>query len=166
MKIRKILIAMVILLFSPLVFGGVATDFPVEVDLDNKFAAGNMVSARFSDNDVELIGCGVRYFDDGAGGTFAFGFCQATNAAEESLFCSTTNLDLVAAIRSIADFSFISFSSDDIDECTRIGNSTQSFYIPEILGADFANHTHEYLTGEGAGHNNTPASTSPPTAGE
>ena len=162
MKIEKTLTVMVFMLSSSLAIGGSAIEAPVEVDLDNNSAFGNMVDARFSDNDVELIGCGVRYIDDGLGGTFVFGFCQATDAAETTLFCSTTNIDLVEAINSIADFSFITFGANDTGECVRIGTSTQSFYLPEILGADFENHTHEYLTGKGAGHNNTPATTSAP----
>ena len=166
MKIKKTATAIAILLFSSLAFSGSVVDAPVDVDLDNNFAFGNMASARFSDNDVEFIGCGVRYIDNGAGGIFVFGFCQATDAAEESLFCSTENPDLLEAIKSIADFSFITFAADGNGQCTRIGNSTQSFYIPDLLADDLANHTHEYLTGKGAGHNNTPASTSPPSPGE
>ena len=52
------------------------------------------------------------------------------------MFCSTTNADLITAIESIADFSFITFGGDDAGECVRIGNSTQSFYIPAALGPD------------------------------
>lgn len=165
MKIRKTATAIATMLISSLAFSGAVVDAPVDVDLDNRFAFGVMSSARFSDNDVEFIGCGVRHIDDGAGGIFVFGFCQATDADEEVLFCSTERLDLLEAIRSIADFSFITFAADENGQCIRIGNSTQSFYIPDFK-ADIANHTHEYLTGHGTGHNNVPASTSPPTAGE
>lgn len=162
MKIKKTMTAIATLLLSSLAFGGAVVDAPVDVDLDNNFAFGNMASARFSDNDVELIGCGVRYIDDGAGGIFVFGFCQATDAAGESLFCSTENPDLLEAIKSIVDFSFITFAANGIGECTRIGNSAQSIYIPDFFADNLANHTHEYLTGNGAGHNNTPANTTPP----
>jgi len=131
MRYRKILKTIALVLVSPLVFGGAAVDAPVEVDADVGIAFGNMTSARFSDNDVERIGCGVRYNSDGVGGVFAFGFCQAVDAAEVSLFCSTTNLELIEAIRSIADHSFITFGVDEDGECTRIGNSTQSIYLPD-----------------------------------
>jgi len=66
----------------------------------------------------------------GADGIFQFGFCQAGNAAADEAFCSTENPDLVAALRSISAYSFVSFSFNDLGECTRIGLSTQSFYIP------------------------------------
>lgn len=166
MKIRKTATAIATLLFSSLAFGGAVVDAPVDVDLVNNFAFGNMASARFSDNDVEFIGCGVRYIDDGVGGTFVFGFCQATDAAGESLFCSTESADLLEAIKSIVDFSFITFAADGNGQCTRIGNSAQSIYIPDYFADNLASHTHEYLTGNGVGHNNVPASTSPPTAEE
>jgi len=40
------------------------------------FAQGDLWTARTADNDVEFIGCGTRVLDDGAGGTFLFGFCR------------------------------------------------------------------------------------------
>ena len=166
MKIRIALASIAIALSSSLAYGGAVQPAPVSVDEANMTAIGGMVSARFSDNDVEFIGCGVRYFDDGLGGVFGFAFCQATDSAGVAGFCSTTNLALMEAIHAIADFSFITFSWNAVGECTRIGNSTQSFYLPEILGTEFENHTHEYLTGQGVGHNNTSASTSAPIAGE
>ncbi len=131
MRYRKILKTIALVLVSPLAFGGAVVDAPVEVDTELGSAFGVMTSARYSDNDVEYIGCGVRYNDDGAGGVFAFGFCQAADAAGVSLFCGTFNLELIEAIRSIADHSFIIFGVDEVGDCTRIGNSTQSFYLPD-----------------------------------
>lgn len=96
----------------------------------------DMVTARFSDNDVEFIGCGIRTFDDGAGGTFTFGFCQATDSAGVNGFCQSTNTDLLLAMAATADFSFITFGWDAVGDCTRIGFSTQSFYLPDGLVND------------------------------
>lgn len=136
MKTRHLFVSLAILTFSATAYSGLVIDAPVDVDLDNNRVTGNMVSARFSDNDVEFIGCGIRYIDDGFSGLFQFGFCQATDADGESLFCSTENPDLIAAIETIADFSFLTYSADGSGECIRIGTSTQSFYIPAELGAD------------------------------
>ena len=92
-------------------------------------ATGSMTTARFSKNKVEYIGCGVRRFDDGVGGIFVFGFCQASTADEVLGFCQTENPTLIASIGDQDDFSFITFSWDAAGECRGIGNSTQSFYI-------------------------------------
>lgn len=130
---------------------------------------GDQLTARTADNDVEFIGCGIRIFDDG-GAAFTFGFCQAGDSAEVQITCFTENPALLEAMRAASAYAFITFSWEDDGsggaECLRIGFSTQSFYLPEPFGEDFENHTHDYLTGKGAGHNNTPASTSPPTEGE
>ena len=40
--------------------------------------------------------------------------------------------ELVITMAATADFSFITFNWDENDECTRIGFSTQSFYLPEL----------------------------------
>ncbi len=120
--------------FSTMVFAGFNSPFPVEVTLNpdgSGRADGDMVSARFADNDFELIGCGVRIIDDGAGGNFQFGFCQATDSAGEQAICNTFRADLLEAMRSTADYSFITFDFNSDGECTRIGFSTQSFYIPD-----------------------------------
>lgn len=133
MKAKRIITTAILGLFSTIVVAGSVIDFPVEVVLNADLsgsAAGNMTSARFSDNDVEYIGCGTRNVDFGGGNLFEFAFCQAGDAAEVEAFCSTENPDLVDAVRAIADFSFVTFAFNDLGECTRIGLSTQSFYIP------------------------------------
>jgi hypothetical protein len=93
-------------------------------------ALGSMSAARFSKNAVEYIGCGLRRIDTGAG-VVVFGFCQASTAAGVLGFCSTENPDLIASIGDQDDYSFITFSWDAAGVCRAIGNSTQSFYIPE-----------------------------------
>jgi hypothetical protein len=124
-------------LVSTLSGAGFLQPAPVLVTLNGDgsgAAQGDMASARFAPNTVELIGCGSRTIDDGAGGTFHFGFCQAADAAGVQGFCNTTRADLLEAIHSTADFSFITFAWDVNGECTRIGHSTQSFYIPDFSG--------------------------------
>ncbi len=119
------------LLLSSVAFAGVETPLPVDVDLAGQFALGNMRTARESKNDVEFIGCGTR----GAGTPVQFGFCQATDAANEFIFCLTDNPDFIAAVRGLADYSTILFSwvvNEGGDAtCTRLGTSTQSFYLPK-----------------------------------
>lgn len=118
-------------------FAGFIQPVTVEINMTTGFAQGDMWTARTAMDDVSYIGCGVRSFDDGAGGTFETGFCQARDAASVQVTCFTQNSDLLDTIR-LADFSYVTFSFVDDGtgtggfECTRIGFSTQSFYLPEL----------------------------------
>jgi len=104
---------------------------PVMIDWEAKFAHGDMLTARDSDDPAALIGCGVRYFDDGAGGALEFGFCQARVTADEAISCSIQNPGLLQAVHSLGDYSYIQFKWDDDLNCTHIGSSTQSIYLPK-----------------------------------
>ena len=131
MKARCILISTILALISSIAVAGLIQPAPVIVDLDNRFAQGDMWTARTSNNDVEFIGCGFREFNDGTG-TFEFGFCQAEDVDGNHIVCFTENPDLVETMRATSDFSFITFNWDEIDECTKVGFSTQSFYLPNF----------------------------------
>ena len=92
----------------------------------------NMVAARYSDNDVEEIGCGIRIRAVGT----SFGFCQATTVDGETVACLTTDPVLFDAIDFVDDYSFILYEwTEDLTlgnfTCTSIGVSTQSFYLPD-----------------------------------
>ena len=135
MKKITYLMTAVLTLFSVGAVAGLAIDFPVEIVANGDGTVsvrGNMATARVSDNDVEYIGCGTRTIDQGGGNLFEFGFCQAGDSAGVEAFCSTLNPDLIQAIKSISDYSFLLFGVNDIGECMRVGVSTQSFYIPKI----------------------------------
>jgi len=134
---KKIQVAVMAGLISFFAVDGIAGEVqpvPLEVDLVNMFALGDQATARFSDNDVEHIGCGIRTIDDGVNPFFEWGFCQANDATGEFIACFTENPDLIRAIYAISDFSFITFKWQDDGiggaECTQIGSSNQSFYIP------------------------------------
>ena len=133
MKIRHVLITAILALSSSIAVAGRVQPAEVIIDLDNMFAQGDMWTARTADNDVELIGCGVRRFDDGID-VFSFGFCQARDANDGFVVCFTDSEVLLAAIEGTSDYSFLTFSwtGNDPDDfaCTRIGFSTQSFYLP------------------------------------
>jgi hypothetical protein len=73
----------------------------------------------------------VRRFDDGVGGVFEYGFCQASTATEVVGFCETENPGLIASIGDQDDYSFITFSWNSAGVCDAIGNSTQSQYLPK-----------------------------------
>ncbi len=133
MKKLAVLLTGAAALATTAAFGGSVQPFPVDVDLTNRIASGDMVTARYSANENEFIGCGIRIIQDGLGGVFSFGFCQAEDRDGERAFCNSQDPALLDAISSSGDFGFVTFSYDESDICTRIGFSNQSFYLPEKL---------------------------------
>lgn len=138
MKSKQLLSTAALVLLSSMVFAGLVQPAPVTVMINSDLsgnASGDMATARFSAGDLEFIGCGIRTIDDGAGGVFKFGFCQAVmddgSAEGLSAFCSTQRSDFLDALKSTSDFSFVTFAWNAAAECTLIGISTQSFYIPD-----------------------------------
>ena len=135
-KMKQMAVAATLVLLSSWTLAGLVQPALVTIVLapdGSGSAQGDMLTARVSKNDVELIGCGVRVFDTGPGGVFQFGFCQATDADDQAVFCSTQNVDLLEAMKATADYSFITFSFDADGACTRVGFSTQSFYLPDRI---------------------------------
>lgn len=130
MKKTQILAAFAISLLSLSAIAGYLQPAPVIIEMNEDLsgtAGGDMVTARYADNDVELIGCGSTKFSGG----FVFGFCQATDAEGNSAFCNTDDAVLLEQMQQTSDYSYVSFSWDSSGTCTRLRFSTQSFYIPE-----------------------------------
>lgn len=138
MKSRILIVLTALMLLPAWLHAGFTQPAPVIIT-DNGdgtgFATGDMVSARASENVFEFIGCGIRAFETGTDTAFYTGFCQASLAEAGTITCFTTNKALLDGIQSIADTSFITFSwtedEDGARTCTRIGSSTQSFYLPK-----------------------------------
>jgi hypothetical protein len=126
--------AAALLLGSPVAMSGMTSSVPVEVIVNadaSGSAQGNMATARFTANTVEYVGCGVRYSISGTT-TVKGGWCQATNSAGVNGFCSISgsNTELLNAISGTSDYSYLVFAWNAAGMCTRVGFSTQSFYIP------------------------------------
>jgi hypothetical protein len=136
MKIKHLLISIAFTMLCSNVYAGLFQPAEVIVDLDNRIASGDMQTARNSESDFTMIGCGIRKIAISPTETISFGFCQANSGETEdgSFTCFTQNPDVLAGINAISDYSFITFGWDENDECIRIGNSTQSFYLPNIKG--------------------------------
>jgi hypothetical protein len=115
-------------------YAGYVQPAAVDVDLVNQFAQGDQLTARTADNDLDLIGCGIRVVDvDGS--TFEWGFCQAQDSEGDQITCFTESPVLLERIRGLSTYSFITFSwqvnAPFGEECIRVGFSTQSFYLPK-----------------------------------
>lgn len=133
---RQGVVAAALLLFSAIAAAGYLQPAPVVVTIEGDGsgqALGDMITARFAPDDVTYIGCGTRSGDDGVGGTTRFGFCQARDAAGVQFTCFTEHTGLLDSMQATADFSFITFSWDADGQCTAVGFSTQSFYIPDFF---------------------------------
>ena len=135
MKIGNISSIAALLLIAGGAYAGFSQPAEVIVDLDNMFAQGDQHAARTAKDDVSFIGCGIRNLDDGVN-LFAFGFCQAGDSEENGVTCFTQNPNLLQTLGAMNDMSFVTFNWRDDGaggaECTRIGFSTQSFYLPNV----------------------------------
>lgn len=162
MKLKMIVVAALIAFASSLVLAGYVQPAPVTITIGDDgsvFVGGDMLSARDDDtkdtgpedddkNEDVFIGCGTRTFDDGAGGSFQTMFCQARGLQADQLtgepldpevvvraFCSTDNPAVIAGFSGVNDYSYLTFSYNESDGiCTRIGVSSQSFYLPKTKG--------------------------------
>lgn len=132
MKNGKLLTAFCMVMFSGIAYAGLLTSFPVAVDINadgSGAAQGNMASARYSDNDVDQIGCGVRTLFDPSFGALEFGFCQAVDAEGDGAFCFTDSPDLIDTMKVMSDQSYVTFRYDENQSCTYVGFSSQSQYL-------------------------------------
>lgn len=132
---KRLAIMMAAAMVATTAHAGLTQPAEVDVDLVNGQALGDQVSARYSTNKTEYIGCGVRRRIAAGGGYFDNGFCQAQDVAGEQFTCMTTDAGLLEAIHASGDYGFITFAWDvATGDCTRIGFSNQSFYLPKGLG--------------------------------
>jgi hypothetical protein len=135
MKIGNLLSIAALMLIAGGAYAGLNQPAPIVVDLVNMSALGDQVTARTASDDVTFIGCGIRVFDNGVN-SFSFGFCQAGDSDENQITCFTENPTLLDAMKNNSTMGFISFSWQDDGgggaECTRVGFSTQSFYLPNF----------------------------------
>ena len=136
--IKKLALMGAFALASTAAWAGLYQPAPIIVDMLDRFAQGDVTTAANSNNDVEFIGCGSRTFSDGVNSSRR-GFCQASDADGNRVVCNTLDPVLVDAIQAISDRAFITFSwvNDGTDDepvlrCTRVGSSTQSFYLDKI----------------------------------
>ena len=131
MKVKTVIVSAVFSLISGVVLAGQSVDVPIEIDMESMSAAGNMKTARFSENEFSQIGCGTRTYSDETGNQFFWGFCQASNddIEENRAFCVTEDAVLLNEINSLTDLAYVTFRWNEDGNCTYIGNSTQSQYI-------------------------------------
>jgi hypothetical protein len=129
MKTKHVISAAALILVSSVASAGKYSPQELIFDMTNRTASGDMLTVRNSLNPLEFIGCGVRHLSG-----LTWGFCQAGISEVEGEFftCYTEDPNLLEAIKALDDFSWITFRWDVDGNCAYIGNSTQSFYLPDF----------------------------------
>lgn len=132
MKSIQLLLSTLMLL-SSLAFAGEFHVAPVTivVDGDAGRASGNLIAARFSENDEERIGCAV-----GNGDVGHYAYCEASLGQGNDALCITYDPAMIDTIASINTFSFVYFEwkfdgTENI--CTHVTVATRSIHIPSKL---------------------------------
>lgn len=134
MKLKQVAFGAVLALVGGVAAAGSYTPAPLTIDFDNHVATGDMYTARLTGKPGDFIGCGIRSPAPG----YTFAFCQARlgPADDQLVRCFTEDPAHVATIGAMDDFSYILFRWDADGNCTSVGNSTQSFYLPEFFKTD------------------------------
>lgn len=134
MKFKQLASGAVLALAAGVAAGGQYSPAPLTIDRVIQVASGDMYTARLSGNPDAFIGCGIR--SPAPGVTFAF--CQAADgpADDQYVSCFTEDPAHIATIGAMDDFSWISFRWDNDGNCRSVGNSTQSFYLPQFFKTD------------------------------
>jgi len=130
MKLKQVLFGAILALAGGVAAAGSYRPAPLTIDLTDRLAVGDMYSARLSDNPNAFIGCGIRSPIPG----YTYAFCQAQLAPgdDQVVQCFTEDAAFIATIGAMDDFSYILFRWDADGNCTYVGNSTQSFYLPDL----------------------------------
>jgi len=117
------------LIFSLNAFAGESRTDPVEIIVDGAegVARGALYPTRSSDNDVEVIGCGIKRNQSG----LIFGFCYAKDADGVDVTCFIEDESVAEAIYAMTAYSFIQFLWDG-DTCVRLDITNYSLNLPYV----------------------------------
>lgn len=134
MKFKQLVLGAFLALVGGVAVGGQYAPAPLTIDFDNLVATGDMYTARLAGNPGDLIGCGIRSPAPG----YTFAFCQARlgPSDDQLVQCFTEDPAHVATVGAMDDFSYVLFRWDADGNCTSVGNSTQSLYLPEFFKTD------------------------------
>ena len=91
--------------------------------------SGQMISVRFTKDDVQTIGCSIS----GNSGGVAQVACAATDIDENRHVCFSFDPSMIDTVKSISPYSFIRFIYDPTTaECTSLLVAVRSHHIPDI----------------------------------
>ena len=128
MKQVQIIVFAALIALPLMVRAGGSIQSPVEIEGSGGTftATGSLASARFSDNDVELIGCRLL----GTAGVGSDVHCVARDSAGTTVTCFSTDAFIIEAVQAISAYSWLRIEAAGGD-CTHLYVSTRSQHIPD-----------------------------------
>ena len=88
---------------------------------------GNMTAVRFSEDDVQSIGCSVRNHPSGS----PLVVCNANDLDSNSYFCFSFDSAIADALQSVSPYSWLQYQYDNVtNERIRLVVSVRSHHIP------------------------------------
>lgn len=125
MNKKTLFLVLPLLLGTSLAWAGRANYIETQVDLATRTAFGSLHDTRNSADNVQYIGCFLNLSGGAARLT-----CEARDAANESLVCSSTNAELIKIAQSLSDSSYIYFQCDAGNNLTYLYVSNNSVWLP------------------------------------
>ena len=136
MKLMQLLLPAALLLLSSHAFAGEFRIAPVTINEAHSWAEGNLIAARFSESDLERIGCAV------GNGVEHYAYCEAKDAEGLVAACLTDDPAMIETIASINTFSYVYFAWEGdiwigrpqpMPKCEHVTIATRSIHIPAKL---------------------------------
>ena len=125
-------LACILLVGMGSVAAGTRYSYQVFINDASRYANGSMADARGSGDAVQQIGC----WSNGIAGSAAYnGSCIATNAAGLTRSCSTNDVNVIAAIRSITNESRIYFIWNIDGTCNYVFVENNSWNKPASVSS-------------------------------
>lgn len=125
MQKKTLFLVLPLLLGTSLAWAGRANYFETQVDPAARTALGSLYDTRNSADNVQYIGCYLNLIGGAARLT-----CEARDAANDSLSCSSTNAELIKIAQSLSDNSYIYFQCDAGNNLTYLYVSNNSVWLP------------------------------------
>lgn len=119
---KKSLIISVVMAMSANVFAG--ANYGQETVIIGNSASGVLSWSRHSADTVQHIGCTLYSDQSGSGG-----LCVARDKSGNTLFCETTDPEMLKVIATLNPESKLSFSADASSECTGVSVEMTSIFI-------------------------------------
>jgi hypothetical protein len=128
MKTKNLLMGCAVgaLVASTAAWAGFKSVTYVNINTTTRVAYGSMGSARGSTDTNQSIGCFVQGFSSGTNSVF----CQAYNASNATVYCTSNAPAIVTAATTLSDSSYIYFTWDVNGACTGLTVSNDSSYAP------------------------------------
>ena len=118
---KKLLLALSLVIISSVVVSGVVTHTQVEVVPSSRTAYGSMVGARFSADTIQYIGCALV----NSGSPYAV--CIVKDAANEQGYCTTNDPMHMQQVTGLNNEAYLYYQWDANGKCTYIYSQAMSY---------------------------------------